>query len=110
MPVFVLFQKDVGTGEVRPSWIRRLQQQQEGSKATKGTEAKQESKEKGRQEAKKTASGNIGKKRPTSTIGEGVKKQPIAKEQVEKSDRVVEKMADGKGPFRSYEFCVFEGY
>ncbi|XP_068679432.1 serine/threonine-protein kinase 36-like [Montipora foliosa] len=86
--------KDVGTGEVRPSWIRRLQQQQEGSKATKGTEAKQESKEKGRHEAKKTASGNIGKKRPTSTIGEGVKKQPIAKEQVEKSDRVVENMAD----------------
>ncbi|XP_020613754.1 serine/threonine-protein kinase 36-like isoform X3 [Orbicella faveolata] len=49
--------KESSTGEVRPSWIRKLQQKQEGAqpKNQKGAEVKQENKEKGKQETKKKA-------------------------------------------------------
>ena len=82
---------------MRPSWIRKLQQKQEGGKNQKGTETKQENKEKGRQEVKKKPQGNTAKKKPAPGKDSGVKKQPDAKAEVEDKERDGEEpAADGK--------------
>ena len=96
--IFFSIQKDSGTAEVRPSWIRKLQQKQEGGKNQKGTEAKQENKEKGKQEVKRKPQGNTTKKKPAPGKDSGVKKQSNAKAGVEEKERVGEERAvDGKG-------------
>ena len=93
-----IIQKDSGTAEVRPSWIRKLQQKQEGGKKQKETEAKQENKEKGKQEVKKKPQGNTTKKKPAPGKDSGLKKQSNAKAEIEEKERVgEERAADGKG-------------
>jgi len=85
--------KDGGTGEVRPSWIRKLQQQQEGGKNQKGTDAKQENKEKGRQEVKKKPQSNLAKKKPAPTKEAPMKKQTNVQEEADERERVGEEKA-----------------
>ena len=90
-------QKDSGSTEVRPSWIRKLQQQQEG-KHQKGNEPKQGSKDKGKQEVKKKPSGSSIKKKPAPAKENGEKKQAKAKEDIDEKSRIAEEKAgDGKG-------------
>ena len=90
-------QKDSGSTEVRPSWIRKLQQQQEG-KHQKGNEPKQGSKDKGKQEVKKKPSGSSIKKKPAPAKENREKKQAKAKEDIDEKNRIAEEKAgDGKG-------------
>ena len=92
-------QKEAGTGEVRPSWIRKLQQQQEGTQQNKqkGNDPKQENKEKGRQESKKKAQSNIPKKKKPPLVKETETKPAISsKEAKEKVKTTEEKAVDGK--------------
>lgn len=92
----ICVQKDSGSTEVRPSWIRKLQQQQEG-KQQKGNEPKQGTKDKGKQEVKKTPSGNSIKKKPAPAKENGEKKQAKAKEDIDEKSRIAEEKAcDGK--------------
>ncbi|XP_044173674.1 serine/threonine-protein kinase 36-like isoform X3 [Acropora millepora] len=72
--------KDTGNGEVRPSWIRKLQQQQESANNTNATEKK------GRQESKKKPQSNVAKEKPSSTKDVGIKEQPLAKDCAGKRD------------------------
>lgn len=72
---------------MRPSWIRKLQQQQEGANNTNATEKK------GRQESKKKSQSNVAKQKP-STKDVGIKEQPVAKECAGKRDSS-DKMVDG---------------
>lgn len=89
-------QKDSGGTEVRPSWIRKLQQQQE-VKHQKGNETKQGTKDKGKQEVKKKPSGNSIKKKPAPVKENGEKKQTKAKEDIDEKSRIAEEKAgDGK--------------
>ena len=92
-------QKEAGTGEVRPSWIRKLQQQQEGTQQNKqkGNDPKQENKEKGRQESKKKAQSNIPKKKKPPLVKE-TETKPVtsSKEAKEKVKTMEEKAVDGK--------------
>jgi len=80
--------KDTGNGEVRPSWIRKLQQQQESANNTNATEKK------GRQESKKKPQSNIAKEKPSSTKDVGIKEQLVANDCAGKRDSN-EKMVDG---------------
>lgn len=90
-------QKDSGSTEVRPSWIRKLQQQQEG-KHQNGNEPKPGTKDKGKQEVKKKPSGNSIKKKPAPAKENGEKKQAKAKEDIDEKSRIAEEKAgDGKG-------------
>ena len=92
-------QKEAGTGEVRPSWIRKLQQQQEGTQQNKqkGNDPKQENKEKGRQESKKKAQSNIPKKKKPPLVKETeTKPATSSKEAKEKVKTMEEKAVDGK--------------
>ena len=92
-------QKEAGTGEVRPSWIRKLQQQQEGTQQNKqkGNDPKQENKEKGRQESKKKAQSNIPKKKKPPLVKETeTKPATSSKEAKEKVKIMEEKAVDGK--------------
>ncbi|KAM7446260.1 Serine/threonine-protein kinase 36 [Porites harrisoni] len=84
--------KDSGNTEVRPSWIRKLQQQQEG-KQQKGNEPKQGTKDKGKQEVKKKPSGNSIKKKPAPAKENGEKKQAKAKEDIDEKSRIAEEKA-----------------
>ncbi|CAH3111271.1 unnamed protein product [Porites lobata] len=84
--------KDGGNTEVRPSWIRKLQQQQEG-KQQKGNEPKQGTKDKGKQEVKKKPSGNSIKKKPAPAKENGEKKQAKAKEDIDEKSRIAEEKA-----------------
>ncbi|XP_022798774.1 serine/threonine-protein kinase 36-like [Stylophora pistillata] len=89
--------KDGGTGEVRPSWIRKLQQQQEGTQQTKqkGNEPKQDNKEKGRQESKKKAQSNIPKKKKPPLVTETETKiVSSSKESKDKEKSTEEKAVD----------------
>lgn len=89
-------QKGSGSTEVRPSWITKLQQQQEG-KHQKGNEPKQGTKDKGKQEVKKKPSGSSIKKKPAPAKENGEKKQAKAKEDVDEKSRIAEEKAgDGK--------------
>ena len=93
-------QKDGSTAEVRPSWIRKLQQKQEGAqpKNQKGAEVKQENKEKGRQDIKKKAQSNVmAKNKPASAKDTGAKKPTNTKVELEEKERVLqEKAIDGE--------------
>lgn len=89
--------KEAGTGEVRPSWIRKLQQQQEGTQQNKqkGNDPKQENKEKGRQESKKKAQSNIPKKKKPPLVKETeTKPATSSKEAKEKVKTMEEKAVD----------------
>lgn len=59
---------------------------------------KQENKEKGKQETKKKAQGNVtAKNKPSSAKDTGIKKPTTTKEELEERDRVVqEKAVDGE--------------
>ena len=92
-------QKEAGTGEVHPSWIRKLQQQQEGTQQNKqkGNDPKQENKEKERQESKKKAQSNIPKKKKPPLVKETeTKPATSSKEAKEKVKTMEEKAVDGK--------------
>ena len=73
---------------MRPSWIRKLQQQQESANNTNATEKK------GRQESKKKPQSNVAKEKPSSTKDVGIKEQPVAKDCAGKRDSN-DKMVDG---------------
>lgn len=72
---------------MRPSWIRKLQQQQESAN-TNATEKK------GRQESKKKPQSNVAKEKSSSTKDVGIKEQPVAKDCAGKRDSN-DKMVDG---------------
>lgn len=83
---------------MQPSWIRKLQQQQNGAqqKHQKGNEPKHDNKEKGKQELKKKAQSHVTKKKSALVKGTGTKTVTNAKEAKEKERSTEEKAADGK--------------
>ena len=95
---------------MRPSWIRRLQQKQEGAqpKNHKGAEGKQENKEKGRQEMKKKAQSNVtAKNKPVSAKDNGTKKAANTKEECEEKENVLqEKAIDGESARQSLDITM----
>lgn len=103
-------QKEGSSAEVRPSWIRKLQQKQEGAqlKNHKGAEVKQENKEKGRQEMKKKAQSNVtAKNKPASAKDNGTKKAANTKEEPEEKEKVVqEKAIDGESAIQSLDITM----